>query len=195
MKMNNNDIENRFEEDKSPVDARILLDLGKCQSVGNLTLNDLPDTPGLYSIHIQNFDILPTKLGTELRRQDDTLLYIGKTTKSLRKRLWEEELHAQRPATFFRTIGAVLGFRPPKSSLAGKSNQCNYRFSSDDNAKIIQWIEDNLLVNFIECTNNINYIEKHLIQEAKPLMNIQNNPKPFEFVIKSRKECRDRARS
>jgi len=175
--------------------VQILLDQERCRAVESLVPQDIPETPGLYAIYIKNPDILPEIIRNDLTRRNETLLYIGKTGKSLRKRLWGQELHAQRPATFFRTMGAILGFRPSKGSLRNKCNQCNYQFSSKDKAQIIQWMEHNLLVNFIAYSHNLNEIEKYLIQEVKPLMNIQNNPQPCEFVIQSREECRRIARS
>ncbi len=38
------------------------------------------------------------------------------------------ELRARGHGTFFRSLGAVLGYLPPKGSLKGKSNQNNYTF-------------------------------------------------------------------
>ncbi len=174
---------------------QILLDPEKCRAVESLAPQDIPETPGLYAIYIKNPNILPEILRNDLTRRNETLLYIGKTEKSLRERLWGQELHAQRPATFFRTMGAILGFRPAKGSLRNKRNQCNYRFPPKDKALIIQWMEHNLLVNFIAYSHNLSETEKNLIQEVKPLMNIQHNPQPCEFVIQSREECRRIARS
>lgn len=178
----------------SHFEASILLDKEIFKTVAVLTENEIPDTSGLYAIRIQNINILPKEYRNELVKRNDTLLYIGKA-ENLRIRLWGEELHAQKPATFFRTIGAVLGFRPPKGSLSGKSNPYNYRFSSDDNTAIIEWIKDNLLVHFVEFKDNIHDVEKKMIKEVKPIMNIQNNPQALQLLKDSRKECRDIANS
>lgn len=173
--------------------ASILLDKEKFKTVAILTENEIPDTSGLYAIRIQNINILPKEYRNELVKRNDTLLYIGKA-KNLRMRLWREELHAQHPATFFRTIGAVLEYRPPKGSLSGKGKY-NYRFSSDDNTAIIEWIKDNLLVHFVEFKGNIHDVEKEMLKEVKPIMNIQNNPQALQLLKDSRKECRDIANS
>lgn len=172
-----------------------LLKKNNFKSIINLTDKDIPNIPGIYAIRIKNSDTLPNEFRNELKRRHESLLYIGKATTSLRKRLWEEELHTQRPATFFRSIGAILGFLPPKGSLRDRQNQSNYRFSPADNAKIIHWIEENLLVNFVVCNNAIEDIERSIINETTPLINIQNNPNPFNRLIELREKCRDIARS
>lgn len=173
-----------------------LLDKNNFLYANTLSIDDIPNIPGIYAIRIKSPDILPPEFSQELKRRGETLLYIGQASKSLQKRLWEEELHAQRPATFFRSIGAILGYYPPKGSLRGMRNQSNYKFSSTDNIKIIKWIQDNLLVNFVECTSNsLDAIEKSIIKETTPIVNIQNNPHPFELLIRLREKCKETARS
>ena len=173
-----------------------LLNKNNFRYANTLSIEDIPNTPGIYAIRIKSPDLLPPEFSQELKRRGETLLYIGQASKSLQKRLWEEELHAQRPATFFRSIGAILGYYPPKGSLRGMRNQSNYKFSSSDNTKIIKWIQDNLLVNFVECTSNtLDTIEKSIIKETTPIVNIQDNPRPFELLRKLREYCREIARS
>ncbi|MDE7091155.1 MAG: hypothetical protein K2O53_05460 [Bacteroidales bacterium] len=173
-----------------------LLDKHCFKNIYPLTKRNIPDCPGIYAIRIKSPDALPPEFNQELKNRNETLLYIGKASTNLKKRLWDEELHAQRPATFFRSIGAILGYRPPKGSLSGKSNQFNYKFSSTDNTQIIKWIQDNLLINFVVCpSDKLNAIEKSIIQETTPIVNIQDNPRPFELLRKLREECRKIARS
>ena len=140
MKNMDNIVTTKFE-------STVLLDRNKHQPVLDLVENMIPNESGLYSIRVDKIEALPEEFRTELKKRDDTLLYIWKATRSIRERLWEEELHAQRPATFFRSIGAVLGYFPPIGSLLGKRNQHNYKFSPEDREKIIQWIETHILVN------------------------------------------------
>ncbi|MCM1531722.1 MAG: hypothetical protein NC048_04185 [Bacteroides sp.] len=184
------------QETLSPIiTPKTLTEKSRFKNVKDLSSSYVPDVPGLYAIRVKNPDKLPKEFRNELKNRNDNLLYIGQASQSLRKRLWEEELHARRHATFFRTIGAVLGYLPPKGSLKGKKNQNNYRFSADDNAKIIKWIEENLMINFMECRDNITPMEKELIKVYTPLMNIQDNPTPFGLLQELRNKCRETARS
>lgn len=178
----------------SSFDVSTLLDKEKFQGVETLNGNDILDAPGLYAIRIKNRRALPEEFANELVRRNTTLLYIGKAAMSIRRRLWEEELQARGSATFFRTIGAVLGFCPIQGSLAGKKNRCNYRFSSGDNTKIIRWNAKNLSVNFVACEDDIDCVEKDIIFRIKPMMNIRNNPEPFVLLEELRKKCRESAR-
>ena len=62
---------------------------------------------------------MPTPFGDLLVVRDMILIYLGKAGNNLRKRLGEKELCHKRSATFFRSLGAVLGYRPPTGSLTG----------------------------------------------------------------------------
>ena len=151
----------------------------------------IPDSPGLYCIKIRKGVALPKELGII---RDDGIIYIGKASLSLRERLWEEELNHRRAATFFRSVGAILGYLPPKGSLVNKKNKKNYRFSEKDTQEIIRWMEDSLLVNFVEATPyHVEEIEKVLIKKYRPLINIVHNPTPSSALKAARKRCVDRA--
>ena len=175
--------------------AKSLLDKRNFKNVSSLTIDDIPNDPGLYAIRIKNPAVLPREFSNELTRRNETLLYVGIASKSLQERLWGQELHHEKAATFFRSIGAVLGFVPPKGSLKGKSNQNNYRFSPSDTTRIIEWIEENLLVNFIESEGDIDTIEESIIKENKPIINIKKNPQPFAPLESLREHCREIARA
>lgn len=149
--------------------------------------SEIPNRPGLYCIMLRKGVTLPKEFG---KIREDGIIYIGKASVSLRERLWEEELNHHRAATFFRSIGAILGFLPPKGSLADKKNKKNYRFSEDDTRKIIEWMRASLLVNFIEVNpGELNEMEKVLIGKYKPLLNITHNPTPSMALKAARKKC------
>lgn len=165
---------------------------GQFISVGELEPMSIPVVPGLYCIKLKKGASLPAKYGTV---RDDGIIYIGKGD-SLRERLWEEELNHKRPATFFRGIGAVLDYLPPKGSLIGKSNQNNYKFSPEDTEAIKKWMRQSLLVNWIRVEQTqINDIEKALIKKYQPLMNTTHNPNPSKELAAARKRCREYAQS
>src|SRR5690606_10717004 len=119
------------------------------KSAGSID-NLVPHNSGLYCIRISDINKLPKPFNTFLADRQHNIIYIGIATESLNKRFLNQELRANGHGTFFRSIGAVLGHRPPKGSLTTKSNKRNYKFLPADEQKIIKWINENLLVNWIE---------------------------------------------
>lgn len=150
----------------------------------------IPNEPGLYCIRITDPSVLPEPFATHLKNRNHNILYIGIATTSLRQRL-DQELWAKGHGIFFRGMGAVLGYRPPVGSLLNKKNKKNYTFSAADEAKIIQWINKNLLVNWVIFDGNFKKTETTLIQQYLPLMNTIKNPSKLPELAKLRKLCRE----
>ena len=159
-------------------------------------LNDgerVPDVPGIYCIKLRKGVPLPAKFG---KVREDGIIYIGQASKSLKERLWEEELNHKRPATFFRSIGAMLGYLPPKGSLAGKRNTSNYKFSEEDTEAIRKWMRQSLLVNFIALEPAmIDDTEIALIKKYCPLANLEHNPVRNDELKAARNKCKEYANS
>lgn len=157
--------------------------------------NGIESKEGYYSIWIIDTKKLPSLFHKELVRRNTNLLYIGIASGSLLKRLYLQELQHKNAATFFRSIGAVLGFRPQKGSLVGKRNQNNYKFNEQDTKAIIEWINNNLEIGFHYCSTADDTIEKMLIGKYKPLLNWTHNPEPFQPLKQLKDECRIIARN
>jgi len=160
------------------------------KSLKNLENNNL-DFFGLYALKIKDSTVLPKQLKEEIENQDLTIIYIGKAErKSLKNRL-EEECRGKRHGTFFRGIGALLGLKPPKGSLIGKSNTNNYKFSQSDSIKIVEWMNENLMFDYLKAENNIDFVERDLIKHFQPILNTTHNPKKSKYLAMRRKECRN----
>jgi hypothetical protein len=146
----------------------------------------IPHSPGKYAFFVDTPDSLPEIFRAEARtRRTPSLLYIGKADVSLFVRVWEQECQHLRPGTFFRSIGAMLGYRSPNG---GK----NYEFASADKARIVTWIMDHLQVSW-DCRSQVGSHrdgERELIKQFAPLMNIQSNPRPFNPLKTLRALCR-----
>ena len=162
------------------------------------TINELeagrkvPDSPGIYCIKIRKSVLFPKDYG---KIREDGIIYIGKAESSLKTRLWEQELNHKGHATFFRSIGAMLGKRPPKGSLYGKDSR-NYEFDYMDTEFIKKWMSQSLLVNFIILPiEKIKDIEDKLIKKYCPLINIKGNPQKSKVLEAVRKECVEIAQS
>ena len=68
-------------------------------------------------------------------------------------------------------------------------NKRNYKFSQANQQEIISWINDNLIVNWIEFSGDFETLETELICKYKPLINIANNPVALPLLSNLRKEC------
>lgn len=153
--------------------------------------NMVPRKPGLYCIRINDINALSKPFNDELEKRHHDIVYIGIASKSLYKRMLNQELRANGHGTFFRSLGAVLGFRPIINSLSDKKNKRNYKFQPTDENKIIDWINNNLMISWVVQDSNLECIETQLLQKYQPLLNIAKNPAAIPQLSVLRKECVD----
>lgn len=151
---------------------------------------NISDAPGLYCVRIKDPRALDAVFLNVLTERNHTILYIGVASKSLRKQFFETELQAKGHGTFFRTMGAVLGYLPEAGSLIGKSNQNTYKFSPEHELEIIAWMEENLIFNWIATNTDLHAVEGKLIKEHWPLLNIAGNPGVINNVRVLRNKCK-----
>jgi hypothetical protein len=147
------------------------------------------DFSGIYCIRIADVKKLPAPFDSILSQREHNIIYIGSAKKSLKKRFLRQELRAKGHGTFFRSLGAVLGYRPPQGSLLNKRNKYNYQFLSSDKLKIIEWINENLYVNWVDFNGDFEVFETLLIGKYTPLLNIQKNPSALPLLRELRNEC------
>lgn len=151
---------------------------------------DVPDAFGLYAIRVRDIGALPEPFRSIAERRGSTLIYVGEATgQTLRRRFLRNELRGRGHGTFFRSIGAVLGYRPGRGSLIGKENQRNYRFSESDTAAIVEWINGNLEVSWVALDGGIHAHEVELIRVHTPLLNLRDNPRALPELAALRAEC------
>ena len=140
---------------------------------------DAPAGPGIYAIRLHTGSSLPEPFETLLAARGSRLMYIGKAT-SLNSRMLRNELRGRGHGTFFRSIGAVLGFRPLAGSLTEKVNKQNYSFAKPDRDSIVAWISANLEVSWRELS----------LDEVRPLLNLDGNPLALVELDELRVLCR-----
>ena len=155
----------------------------------------VPTGPGYYSIFVDSAESLPMPYRDRLTSMKTELLYIGIATASLHQRLFKQDLRHRNPSTFFRGIGAILGYRPPTGSLLRKKNQNNYKFNAADTKAIIDWINGHLLVAWIEEDPAYGATERFAIAARRPLLNTKHNPNPCAELRDLRLRCRQVALS
>lgn len=173
--------------DTSQLDI-VLMNEKNFKNAGSID-NLVPPKAGIYCIRIADINKLPKPFNTFLSDRRHNIIYIGIATESLKKRFLNQELRAIGHGTFFRSIGAVLGYRPPKGSLRTKANKRNYKFSPTDEQKIIKWINENLQVNWIDFSGDLERFEKELIIKYTPLINLAKNPSALQLLSNLRKDC------
>jgi hypothetical protein len=149
------------------------------------------DTPGIYAVFVRDINKVGTILKEALTSRNTNLLYIGKAD-SLYTRLICQDLRHESPASFFRGIGAVLGYVPEYESMKNYKRKNNYKFSKEDTVEICRWIDDNLVFDYVLIDDGSSILkkEKDLIREYKPLMNHTHNPEKWKFLIEVREKCR-----
>ena len=162
-------------------------------SYGKLN-EEILSSRGFYVIKLRCESILPISYQDELIERANSILYIGKAEgQSLRKRLEQEILH-KGAGTFFRSIGAVLGKRPPFESLKEKKNKKNYRFNERDNQFIIGWLLQNVEIAIEKFEGDFNKEESKMIKKYAPLLNYTHNPLKSKQLERDRELCREIAR-
>jgi len=155
----------------------------------------VPKCPGIYAILVQHLDALPKEIQQHQKNIAalENVLYIGVGKAKgggLFQRLIKQDLLHKGHSTFFRSLGAVLGYTPPPGSLTGKKNQWNYKFSEEDKTEIVGWISKHLRINYVAGKKAVSW-EKSLIKCLKPALNLQSNPKRCKFVKDKRRTCRE----
>ena len=168
--------------------------LGASQLLASAATAQVASVPGYYSIWIDAADELPAPFRDRLIAESTTLIYVGIATQSLRKRLVDQDLHGKSHSSFFRSIGAVLGYRPDPGSLIGKANQDNYKFSKSNRAAIVSWISSHLMLRIVPDLGANKSTETLAIRELRPLLNIKDNPRPMFELLALRELCKGIAR-
>ena len=152
----------------------------------------VPHEKGLYCIGLRSGSKLPVRYQNELEQRGSRLVYIGKAEKSLFDRFLKQELRAKGQGTFFRSVGAMLGYLPLRGSLKDKRNKKNYKFSKLDESRIIDWMNSNLEANWVTFDGPFLF-EKYLIKTHSPLLNIEHNSNCLQALMTDRSRCRETA--
>ncbi|NYD27651.1 hypothetical protein BJ960_002454 [Leucobacter aridicollis] len=74
--------------------------------------------------------------------------------------------------------------------MAGRKNGRNYGFVPADEAAIIRWINNNMLVNWVEVDPELQRSsEARLIRQHCPVFNLAGNPEASTRLLALRAEC------
>ena len=169
----------------------LLGDEASGRSVGNLKKAELRKDPGLYSVFIDDVRLLPFDFREYMAKKMTRMVYIGKATGSIRKRLFDQDLGGHGNATFFRSLGAVLNHTPICGHLRNSVNKSNYRFCESKKVEIVDWAKEHLKVVWVSLPIiDVDTIEPKAIGHYRPALNITHNPDRLEKLIELRAKCR-----
>jgi hypothetical protein len=163
----------------------------------------LPDSPGIYQVSLEDAAGLG---GTALEDiPDSTVLYLGKAEDSLARRVGQhlsEETTSS--STLRRSLGAVLSaklglhVRPRREPPTKERDFQNYRFDSEGEKLLTQWIREHVRIKWMPVTSveSAKRAESEWTRNLAPALNIQNNPGGvYVSTMRAlRKRCQDAAR-
>lgn len=145
--------------------------------------NKIVDAPGNYAVllrpgcHLPECEVkykpsMATYMGTEYE-----VVYVGVSSKSLRERDYKKHFNGNNAgqSTLRKSIGSLMGLKKTFRSPAeyGKENP-KTKFVDSDEVKLSEWMRKNLLLLF-KGNSNYEEIEKEMIKELNPPLNIQEN--------------------
>lgn len=167
---------------------------------------NLPNEPGIYGIFLKVGSIIG-----ELNTNTD-LIYIGKAEKSLNSRDYKTHFSNGKSgsSTVRRSLGALLKKELnltaiPRSQKRTKQDMYNFKFKYDDEIKLTNWMNENLLIGYFIYYHHINNGQT-LRDFEEELLSIANVPLDLDprtrdknrfanVLMRLRKICKEEAES
>jgi hypothetical protein len=152
------------------------------------------DSAGIYAFHLTTPSALP---GVSIELPG--IIYLGMTDSSLEVRNHFTHKHSGF-STLRRSLGALL-----KTSLAlqairrgsgpSRINVQNYRFRDADERRLTEWMTANLTYGFAIVDHDASAVERALIAELRPPLNLTHWPNPQRRPLRALRDvCRQEAR-
>jgi len=172
---------------------QIILQLKKTRSANGVSR--VPSQPGIYIFHLNG----DASVGSfQLNR--DRALYVGSSS-NLAEREFDNHFNSEQTgfSTLRRSLGAILRIQLdltvlPRGSGSSESNFRNYKFQSDGEKRLTNWMKQYLDFGFCE-VHDYDTQERLVIERLQPLLNLTNWKNPAAVTIKElRKACADEAR-
>jgi len=162
-------------------------------------IHEFSSNPGIYAVGFTG-DHFPFPTGEDIVKKGD-IIYIGKTEKSQRSRDAQTHFKSGRTgsSTLRRSLGAILrkelNLKPIPRSY-GEERMRDYKFIQESEVKLTEWMIHNLSLAFheiIEGKRFLRDLEKTVINELEPILNIQGNSL-YNLYASMLKELREKCR-
>jgi len=162
-------------------------------------IHEFSSKPGIYAVGFTG-DHFPFPSGGDIIKKGK-IIYIGKTEKSQRRRDAQTHFKSGRTgsSTLRRSLGAILrgqlNLKPIPRSYS-EDRMRDYKFIQESEIKLTEWMINNLSLSFheiIEGKRFLRELEKTVINELVPILNIQGNSafNPYAGMLKElRGKCR-----
>jgi hypothetical protein len=159
--------------------------------------DELPqaDGPGVYAYFVIDHGALPT-----IQIDPTGILYVGMTASSLDTRCHFNHSHSGF-STFRRSLGAILKQTldlraQPRSPGQSSSNTQNFRFDEAGEARLTEWMRDNLCYAHVAINKDVETVEADLIRSLVPPLNLKGWRNPQKPLIQEfRRACVREARA
>ena len=178
--------------------TKVIIELLKEKETDFLKIKSFSKFPGIYAIFYIGNDF--PLLGDSISKHQ--IIYIGKTESSQETRDAKTHFTSGKTgsSTVRKSIGSLLceqkKLKPiPRNETDYKKGRfSHFKFDSDSEEKITNWMKNNLALSFYEYSRTkqeIENLETKLIDELVPILNISKNSKnAFKDTLQSlRKNC------
>jgi hypothetical protein len=157
----------------------------RCTTKSSVDHTNYPNSPGIYTFVLIENSMLK-QFGT-----GEKIIYVGIAKDSLRKRDLNTHFRTGRTghSTLRRSIGAILKqqlklIALTRNGTTAQTSIDNYKFDTDGDQRLSDWMLDNLKIGYWEDQNKIPYgelrqLEKDLIKELKPTLDLDNRTRKF----------------
>ncbi len=165
-------------------------------------INEIKDNPGIYGIALDSSNF-PFFNDSSIVK--GTILYIGKSDSSIKKRTINTHFANQKTgsSTLRRSLGAImkdeLYLNPiPRST---EEKRCrDFTFINESEKKLTNWMIENLSIgfyNYAEGKKKLKALEVELIRKLVPILNLKSNVSlnpHLSELMELRARCKDIAR-
>lgn len=136
---------------------------------------NIPDLPGNYIMCLRKGSKLPQNTIKPILNnfQGLEVIYLGLASKSLRKRDFRQHFKGNAGgSTLRKSLGSLMGYKKIMRDKDEESTKT--KFNSIDEAKLSKWMRENLIM-FVCATPDYDKLEKVLIQNFNPPLNLKSN--------------------